>query len=633
MALPYDIEQLDSNTGLYIEEMGKIRTYHTEWHLITSIDLNMYHEDYFHLQNLIKQLRTKCSTTFAQIQRSCSIQVEHLEMVLSEINEYDTKWFMNSTSTRSKRALINMIGSALKTLFGVLSDDDAQLYAEKFEELEYRHLLHLQITEEQTTFIKSAINQINESFSLQNDRIQRIINDLYSKNLDEPRLRGFLNEYVQYVFMSLYAFQNKQKLLIEAISLGQSEPSNPLLLPPKIFYKELRNILTSISARNLDLPMQLNPSALAMFYHISTAEAAFANGHLIISFKLPLVNTEEYSLFKSTSLPYRVKDNVFSFIVPHHEYVALDRFKDRVIAITHEELMNCQQISNNNLICKRTFPVLYTLKTHICEVIVLRENYISDICNVRVSNLTSEMWIQMKQPNSFIYVLPQKQPIIFACGNITHSHMLSGTGVIRIQPNCEIKSDTLILNGFEIITSTLYHHINSSIIHNIYLENLLNDTIPIGKLDIPLIDYPNIINNGEYQELERISKSLKELRIRQLNMKHGLTPTNMKSNISTIIVVIIILSVFILLIKIRYAMKKVKKIRAYRQQMKPIIISPPSSTIDNQSNSSMPIQKDRVIPVFEKNRVTFEDNPEAIYTIPLKPTRARSCIMDEPIPK
>lgn len=610
--LPYSIIQSESKTGLYIEQLGKIRTYSTMWNLVTTVNLTSYYSDYNELNKLIIRLKNECADTFYNVRTECIFSVDHLRDVFSELNEYDLRWFINSTaSTRPKRGLLNIVGSTLKTLFGVLDENDAQMYLDQFDLLYDHSEIQAKLALDQTTLVFSAINLMNQSFAEQNDKIQQIYKILYESDYEQKTLHSYLNEQVQYIFMSLLAFQNKQKMLIDAISLSENNPNNPHLLPPKIFFEELRKILTSISARNLDLPFQLKTNAMSMFYRISVAEATVINGQLVICFKMPLVHTEQFDLFKATSLPYRVKENIFSYIVPRHEYIALDKFKDKYIPITNDELDNCFQLNNENLICKRTFPIMYSLKTKICEVILLRENIISDICNIRVTNLTNEIWMKMKQPNMFIFVLPISQPIMIACNNHTFSHIMSGTGLISIEPNCEVKSDTLILNGFEILTTVIYREIKTSIFIPKIILNLFENKELIKDLEIPQIDYPNIINNGQSADLEQISTSLNELRVRQQNIKYRLKPQNIKSDQYFIIIAVTFIAFLILIIKLRYIIKKVKKIRIKKNPTIALMENPSSIFVRNESSKPIPLQ--RVRSVLKDNSVTFEDIPDESY--------------------
>lgn len=157
------------------------------------------------------------------------------------------------------------------------------------------------------------------------------------------------------------------------------------------------------------MPIPLTTDNLAIFYQISKAESRIIDNKLIVCFTLPLISTQTYTLFKSSSLPYKITGYIYSYIIPHYEYVALDSVKDKYIPITNSELENCFQISNTYLVCKETFPIMFAIGTKICEINLLRLEKVVDECNIRVSNLTSELWIKLSEPNSFVFTFPKKQ--------------------------------------------------------------------------------------------------------------------------------------------------------------------------------------------------------------------------------
>lgn len=179
--------------------------------------------------------------------------------------------------------------------------------------------------------------------------------------------------------------------------------------------------------------------------------------------------------------------NVSSYIIPHHEYVALDDYQTTYIPITHDELINCFQINEHNLICRKTFPIMYTSQTDICEILLIKKNIISDHCNIRITNLTNEIWIHMKQVNSFIFVLPKEQHVLIKCEDDITTVRMSGTGVIQIKPHCEIKTDGIILSSFEVITTTFFREIRKSAIFNVSISDLINTAKSIEKFHIPNI--------------------------------------------------------------------------------------------------------------------------------------------------
>lgn len=114
-------------------------------------------------------------------------------------------------------------------------------------------------------------------------------------------------------------------------------------------------------------------------------------------------------------MPFRINKNLFSYIVPHHEYIALDTFFEKYVAITNDEISNCFHVNSSNIICKQTFPILSAYHTQTCEINLLRSLNISSECDIRVANLTAELWIKLRKPNTYIYSFPSSQMLQVDC--------------------------------------------------------------------------------------------------------------------------------------------------------------------------------------------------------------------------
>lgn len=456
---------------------------------------------------MILDAEKSCHGTFTIILTECNIQILRLREILVEINELNTKWFMKD-NIRKSRGIMNSVGSTLNYLFGVMSNEDAEFFTAKFRELEESNSFQIQMLQHQTTIIQSVFNQINSTIQNQNLKIGQLIEFVRADRHNATRNRGFLTELTQYIFMSLFSFQHKQNLLIEAISVSQNNPNTPFLIPPKTFYEELQRIERNIANRSLFLPFELRKDTLFMFYRTSTVESTIYNGHLIINYKIPLIAKDEFNLYKSTSLPYRVKDTIFSYIVPQYEYTAFDKRKQNFIPISENVLSQCTKVSTDSFICKRSFPILRVTEQNNCEVNLIRELGISNSCNIRLSNITKEMWIKMTEENNFIYIMPFETPVTIVCGNDIFSHYLENTGVISILPHCEIETPTMSLHGFQTIKSSYSERIYITNLEYEPLTKLFNTSENTELLNIPKIDFPTIFNNGEKEALIEISAGL-----------------------------------------------------------------------------------------------------------------------------
>lgn len=595
------ISEVTSESGIYFEQLGTVKTYHTNWKLITYINLTTYNDDYNSIMEIIRQIPMFCNAMYMKIPSSCKESIEDISKIIEEINESHINWFIPKQNTvqRNKRGLLNIIGSIQKSLFGVLSEDDAQTYLQEFERQQEHDKLQDAIITKQTTLFQSAVNMMNLTLKSQTLTIKNLINKL-AKDLhdhDNTRMNNarIMNEIFNDLSIQLIQFQNRQKILVEAISIGQNNPNNPNLIPPKLFYNELKKIKSNIIASDLDLPLTLDQNSIAMFYHISTAEARIIDNQLIISFTLPLVNTKEFILYKSTSLPYKIKDNLYGYIIPIHDYVALDKFKDFYIPITNKELEECYQTDNENLICKETLPIMYARHTKICEINALRQE-ISENCEVRISNITSEIWLHLKQPNTYIFTFPKQQTIYISCDNITETRTLSNTGIIHVEPGCIIKTDNLILTAFQTITSVLYRNITSAIGSQKKITNFIRNisNITLNQIVIPKIDYPSIIEPGQNKDLEDLSIGFNEIQKLEHELINHITPSDFKNNITKLTIILSLIIIIILILTIYFLYKKQKRIRTKKSNQNKNLTSQsyvaapvitPRATIPRSQNS------------------------------------------------
>lgn len=147
------------------------------------------------------------------------------------------------------------------------------------------------------------------------------------------RFKAKIQDLTFYIILMVLSFQTKQKQFFNALSMGQETPNSPIVLPPKIFLKKLTRIKSEVIARDLDLLLAVSKEILPTFYHTSTSEARIIARQMIISFTIPLVTAKDNALYKVTSLPNQIEESIFSFIIPTHEFITLDAFKEKFLSI------------------------------------------------------------------------------------------------------------------------------------------------------------------------------------------------------------------------------------------------------------------------------------------------------------
>lgn len=266
-----------------------------------------------------------------------------------------------------------------------------------------------------------------------------------------------------------------------------------------------------------------------------------------------MISTKRYTLYKSTSLPYRIKNNLFSYIVPNYEYVALDQFKEKYVAITENEINQCFNTNENvqTLICKQTFPILTAISTKTCEINLLRKQNITNECDIRISNLTSELWIKLRQPNKYIYVFPEKELMFIKCAEMNENNFYINTGIISYGEDCQIKTNNVEIQAFKTLTSEIITNFIPSVKLTINVSYEIENMTLLNGFEIPLINIPQIVNFGEKYKLEDISKSFSELKILEQQLTKETTPFHLKGNINFLSKFSFIIAIITLIIAIK----------------------------------------------------------------------------------
>jgi len=91
---------------------------------------------------------------------------------------------------RHKLEFVNMIGSAMKTLFGVCDNDYAKETTDNIEKIEHSNERMIHLLKNQTTVVKSAIVGIGVA-SIEINKLYKELNDTQYKL--EEKLRELIN--------------------------------------------------------------------------------------------------------------------------------------------------------------------------------------------------------------------------------------------------------------------------------------------------------------------------------------------------------------------------------------------------------------------------------------------------------
>lgn len=540
----FSIEPMNTSTGIYVEELASIKTYHTEWKLIANIDLKIYYEEYNYLHNIIDLATNTCNSVMFYFDKSfrdtqidvfaplCNVTIAQMKDMMEDLDYFHIKWFTNDQNlltNRHKREgpVIPFIGDFMKVVYGTLNEEDARIYMENFEELKKKNMQQDTILKNQTSLINSVLNQIRNNTAFNNDVLKNIIirlNDMSKQVAVYYRMHNikyYLSEIMDQIFILINHFSIKQKLFLNALTTGQGNSNNPFIFPPKLFYNELNKIRDAIRSKRLLLPIELTESNLASFYQLSTVESCILNHNLFISFKLPLIDDNTYYLYKFTSMPYKMDRDIFAYIEPRYEFLALDTHKEKYFPVKRNNIENCIASKKNSFLCKQNFPIVSAANSGLCEIRLLRLESINNECNIKFLNLTSEIWLKLNQPNAYIFVYPNENYVDVICADSKHTVLLDNSGIFKIRPSCEIRTNKIQIRGFQTLTESSLSNIFSNIKLKFNIENITKNTFHFenDKFYWPKIEIDQFAIIENQKELDKLSFDMKKIQNLAENLK------------------------------------------------------------------------------------------------------------------
>lgn len=186
----YSIQQINSTTGLYIEEIATVQIHHTKWKLVSILDLSIYEKEYTYLNDLVSVTESLCNNALMAhahnsepdwypYQSYCDITLQQVNLILKDINGYHSNWFATPTkeTVRHKRSTINDLGNITGRLINKISKREKQtslvdignITHELFNKLEKREKRSLMTSI--YTFYSLLTNKANETKSIRKKEV------------------------------------------------------------------------------------------------------------------------------------------------------------------------------------------------------------------------------------------------------------------------------------------------------------------------------------------------------------------------------------------------------------------------------------------------------------------------------
>ncbi|KAF0749249.1 Envelope fusion protein [Aphis craccivora] len=211
--------------------------------------------------------------------------------------------FTTRGSIRLKMGLVNIIGTGMKTLFGV-SDEE---FSEENIQLKSKTLTNTTVVKTSITGVKSVCTELNKLYTeLRNKQkglelnIKALVNHTYTLETLILSNRIFS---IFTALMTQYSYETQT--LSAIITTDRTGVLHPSLETPRELAAQLVDLKLNLPL-NLNLPMGASPSEIHEFTKITKIAIFYSGSQIMFLIKIPLVTELELTLFKIIPIPHPV---------------------------------------------------------------------------------------------------------------------------------------------------------------------------------------------------------------------------------------------------------------------------------------------------------------------------------------
>lgn len=484
--LPYSIDEFRSETTIFYENQGELRIVGANWEFITYLSLANYDERYEKLKLEINNMTNHCDFKLSDFDictrfdytlntmfQEVALQREQMYEAIGRYAEEPLALVRHYPAFRQKRGLINIVGSAWKTLFGVCDDEctkEANAHIERIENSNSR-ILHL--VKNQTTVVKATIQGINSS----SGQLDRLYKDLGTK---EGKLYEKINEVINNtqttdtiiimnqihsLFVALISqFAYETTTLNAIITAARTGILHPSLVTPRELSKQLTQIKLHLPV-NLNLPMGTQANETYELSKITKMAVYFGGSQIVFLLRIPLITEVELTLFNLLPIPLPiVVKNELSLhknliIKPEYQYVAISKNRKQYTTFTETQLLKCTE-TESYTICPEFQPVQQESINQPCEVKLFKNpDTLPDNCEPGVVVIKKNIYHKLKFSNIWLYsTLNDTMTISCSGSNEPYIEKIKGRGLVTLSQNCRAYVDDVILNPTREIESK--HYVN-----------------------------------------------------------------------------------------------------------------------------------------------------------------------------
>uniref|UniRef100_A0A8D8SXH9 Envelope fusion protein n=2 Tax=Cacopsylla melanoneura TaxID=428564 RepID=A0A8D8SXH9_9HEMI len=500
---------------LLFEKVDEVLVEVDSWHLVLDINYDHILDEQLLITELVQDVNNSI-TEYRLQEWNAKMYFNTSEFgILKEFNNIVQRFSFYQKEVNSllsilpkikqKRGLIDLGGTLLNKLFGVMDSDDRKDIDNRIKDIESQNTQIIFDSTKQLTILKNlnsvnknntqTINQIVDHLAQYDKVIQSIYVEKYRDfNLTFLEIENYLNgifmlKNIDICIDSAIRNINKFKQGLNYLFLGRVTSD---ILPEEIFFDFL-TFLSSNLNKSLYLPYPVVKSKLMHFYNVVKDSVIIQNNKLILILEIPLLDDNySFDLYEISYLPiFHPESKRFVVEESKAQYLAVNPNQTKFFYLDKLELNACHNILDSKMICKE--HVIRYVKNSSLPLECIWNNFANlsvdhNPCNLLVLNTQSNLYVNTHYDSIYYSTTDQPINITFRCiifNNtklelVNSSLTISNVGQLSNAKGCKLLSENFefiiesnFISKFKLTLPTV-----KKIDISFHLKHLMNETIP-----------------------------------------------------------------------------------------------------------------------------------------------------------
>lgn len=493
LAAEIKIDDLSNSAGLLPFKLGSSKIIVKKHTFLHYIELDSLVEK---INNLRLAYNTFNESIFNDTEYAFSSSLRNsyvsLESLLLEIEDKIKNIILNKpTNKRTKRGLLNIVGTINKWFTGSLDANDGEKYDNAIRILEKNQQKIVSETNTQITLFKKLVNEYGNSISTIVDNQQKISKyiERYSKIIENQTDNFY--KYTMYLSVINQMFINSNVIITFLDNLENAITFSRLhtIHPDILGIDSLRQILQELT--NYYPEREIIKLNLHDWYSIIKTNCYFSKKYLIFAIDIPLTHPDEFEYYHLYPIPSPQN----SIIIPPKPYLALSP--------RNHQYMNhaCEQI-NETFVCLQ--EQLVTSNEDCVISLITGENPKCRVTEIQVHNQI----IEKVNEEYFILIPNKKLQIKTTCKEVKYK-VIETPHLIWLPTGCKFEIDKIVYGNGKSNSKT-----QSLILPPIKWKSMEKDGNSFGKLHL------RNVSLDEIHELQKHINSISPVVLEEITENH-----------------------------------------------------------------------------------------------------------------